>query len=75
MQWILAYQGYGFVVTCRPENSARLVSLFESVGVDAAVVGSIEEGSKLRLVSGGEDRVLFDFSTDMITGCRPKCRR
>lgn len=75
MQWILAYQGYGFVVTCRPENSARLVSLFESVGAAAAIVGSIEKGSKLRLVSGKEDRVLFDFSTDMITGCRPKCKR
>ncbi|NLN71446.1 MAG: methanogenesis marker 2 protein [Thermoplasmatales archaeon] len=75
MQWILAYQGYGFVVTCRPENSRRLISLFESVGVAAAVVGSIEDGSRLRLVSGEEERVLFDFSKDMITGCRPRCKR
>ena len=74
-QWILAYQGYGFVATCRPENSGRLISLFESVGVDAAVVGSIEDGSRLRLVSGDEERVLFDFSKDMITGCRPRSER
>jgi len=71
-QWLLAYQGYGFALSCKPENSKRLIELFNSVNVNAAVVGKVNDSSELILHSGNEEKVLFDFSKDIITGCNPK---
>lgn len=70
-QWCLSYQGYGFVFSCPPENSARVIELFESVGTSGAVVGSIDASMELKLTMDGETRTVFDFSKDIITGCRP----
>jgi len=72
MQWILAYQGCGFVFACPPENTPRLLGIFREVGCDGAAVGKVEHGRRLSLVHGEETGVLFDFEKDIITGCRPK---
>ncbi|MDR2866645.1 MAG: methanogenesis marker 2 protein, partial [Methanomassiliicoccaceae archaeon] len=68
MQWILAYQGYGFILTCEPKNSGRLIELFSSIKVDAAVVGKVNDSPELTLRCGDKTKVLFDFSKDIITG-------
>lgn len=77
IRWILCYQGCGFVYACPPENSARVIEIFESVKCAGAVVGKITDTGKLDLVMGDETKTLFDFSKDIITGCRPKnrCKR
>ncbi|MDN5357756.1 MAG: methanogenesis marker 2 protein [Candidatus Methanomethylophilaceae archaeon] len=75
VQWCLSYQGFGFVFSCPPGNSARVIELFESVGAAGAVVGSIDGSRELKLIWGEETKVLFDFSEDIITGCRPKDKR
>lgn len=72
VQWCLSYQGFGFVFSCPPKNSARVIELFESVGVAGAVVGSVDGSRELKLTMDGETKVLFDFSKDIITGCHPK---
>jgi len=72
IQWMLTYQGYGFALSCKPENSQRLIDLFKTVEVDAAVVGKVDDSRKLVLCSGGSSKTLFDFSKDIITGCGPK---
>ena len=72
IQWILAYQGCGFVFACPPECSRRIIDIFSEVGCAGAVVGKVEDSHKLTLISGDEKAVLFDFSKDIITGCRPK---
>lgn len=71
IQWILAYQGCGFVFACPPECSERIISHFEDVGCEGAVVGRITDGHKLVLRSGDQEEVLFDFESDIITGCSP----
>ncbi|UCF08624.1 MAG: methanogenesis marker 2 protein [Thermoplasmata archaeon] len=70
LQWLLAYQGCGFVVTCRPEHSDEVISLYEGVGLSAAVVGEITSESKLIIGDVKSEAVLFDFESDVITGCR-----
>ncbi len=72
IQWILTYQGCGFVFACPPENSQRVIDMFSTVGCDGAVVGNINDSMKLTLTDNGESRLLFDFKTDIITGCSPK---
>jgi putative methanogenesis marker protein 2 len=71
IQWTMAYQGCGFVVTCDPANSKEVIDIFKGVGVTGSVVGSIDDSDKLIISSGGNNRILFDFSTDIITGCKP----
>lgn len=70
--WCLSYQGFGFVFSCPPENSARLIELCESVGASGSVVGTVDDSSELKLTLNGETKTLFDFEKDIISGCRPK---
>ncbi|MCQ2079980.1 MAG: AIR synthase-related protein, partial [archaeon] len=74
IRWILCYQGCGFVYACPPENSARVIEIFEKVKCVGAVVGKVNDSKKLDLTMDGQTGTLFDFSKDIITGCKPKSR-
>jgi len=71
VQWLKAYQGCGFVVTCSPRNSPRVIEMFSEVQVDAAVVGRVTDDHRLVVRESDEKAVLFDFSKEVITGCGP----
>ncbi len=70
VQWLLAYQGCGFVVTCKPEKSQEVISQFQSADVSASVVGKVTDDQKLSIMEGKEAENLFDFKEDVITGCK-----
>lgn len=72
IQWILAYQGCGFVFACPHENSKKIIELFNGVGCKGAVVGKVNEGSIFSLKLKDEEKTLFDFSKEIITGCNPR---
>ncbi len=72
IQWILSYQGCGFVFACPPENSGKVIELFEQVACTGAVVGKIDDSKELKLTYQNKTKVLFDFKSDIITGCVPK---
>lgn len=71
IQWILSYQGCGFVFTCKPENSQRIIELFEEVECTGAVVGKVLNSRVLSLRNSEGEETLFDFEKDIITGCVP----
>ena len=75
IRWLLCYQGCGFVYACPPENSARVIEIFEKVKCTGAVVGKVNDSRKLELTCNGETATLFDFSKDIITGCKPKVKK
>lgn len=68
-QWLKAYQGCGFVVTCEPSVTATVVIEFEKRGLTAAACGSVVEGDTLVVELNGDRETLFDRSTDTL-GCR-----
>ena len=70
IHWLKVYQGCGFVVTCKSNNSDETISLFNNVGLTANVVGKIQDTHKLEITDGKDTKVLFDFSQDKITGIR-----
>lgn len=70
-QWLMSYQGCGFVVTCDPANSREILEIFREAKLEAEVVGKITEPPLFILESDGKGEVLFDFSRDIITGCKP----
>ncbi|MDH3364764.1 MAG: AIR synthase related protein [Thermoplasmata archaeon] len=69
MQWLKAYQGCGFVVTCEHASTDSIIGEFSRRGLTAAVCGSVVEGQKLIVELDGDTAVLFDFSRDTL-GCR-----
>ena len=71
IQWLKAYQGCGFVATCKPENTKEVLTEFGSVGLTSCVVGGITDGRKLVISDAGKSQILFDFESDIITGCSP----
>ncbi len=70
-QWLKSYQGCGFVLTTAPKDSAEVLRLFGDVGVTGAVVGRVDGGKKIVLQQGKESGILFDFDSEIITGCDP----
>lgn len=68
MQWLTAYQGCGFVVTCREARTKIVIDEFARVDITAAVVGKVTKGRVLELELDGSKEVLFDFNTDTL-GC------
>ena len=70
-QWIMAYQGCGFVVTCPPENSEEIINMFSKVEIMASVVGKIDDSNRLTISSEDQSSTVFDFTKDIITGCKP----
>ncbi len=71
VQWLKSYQGCGYVVTCDPANSQRIMEMYAMVGVTASVIGKITEEPKLIINQAGKSVVMFDFDKDVITGCKP----
>ncbi|UCE44755.1 MAG: methanogenesis marker 2 protein [Methanobacteriota archaeon] len=73
VQWLKAYQGCGFVVTCEPTQTESVAREFSRRGLIAAACGSVEDGNRMSVESEGDREMLFDFSTDTL-GCRPPQR-
>lgn len=69
-QWLLAYQGCGFVVTCTPKVASRVRAGFQSSGLTTAQCGRVRSGSRVELKSGSDSAILFDLRRDRL-GCRP----
>ncbi len=70
-QWLLAYQGCGFTVTCDGKCSREVIALFDKVGITAAVVGRVDDTNQLVITDDDASAVVFDLNSDMITGCDP----
>jgi selenophosphate synthetase-related protein len=68
LQWLTAYQGCGFVVTCREARTQQVIDEFARSDITAAVCGKVTKGTALELQLDGDSKVLFDFKEDTL-GC------
>jgi putative methanogenesis marker protein 2 len=68
--WLKMYPGMGFVVTASPENLDDVISVFENRDLTACCIGKIVKDRTLIIEAKGKSAVLFDFTTDYITGIR-----
>lgn len=68
LQWLTAYQGCGFVVTCREARTAIVIDEFARADITAAVAGHVTKGKVLELELDGVRKELFDFNVDTL-GC------
>jgi hypothetical protein len=68
LQWLTAYQGCGFVVTCREARTKVVIDEFARADITASVCGVVTGGHQLELELDGARQVLFDFAKDTL-GC------
>ena len=70
-RWLKMYPGMGFIVTCKPENTEKVIAAFHNHKLNASRIGKIVPGSRLDIVKDGERATVFDFTKHNITGLRP----
>jgi len=68
LQWLTAYQGCGFVVTCRQARTKMVIDEFSRSDITAEVCGSVSKGGVFEVELDGQRQVLFDFGKDTL-GC------
>jgi putative methanogenesis marker protein 2 len=68
LQWLKAYQGFGFVVTCNQDDSPDVIERFNEVGAKATVAGKITSERTLTINYNEQKEILFNFEKDIITG-------
>lgn len=73
-QWLRMYPGMGFVVTCRPGDTAAVLKIFESHGLCAVRIGEITPAPRLIVSDGKEKATVFDFARHAITGLNRRDR-
>ena len=72
--WLLMYPGFGLVAAAPPEEAEEACRLAASYGLEANVVGEVDESLKLSIEFKGSSAVVFDFTRDKLSG-RPDSLR
>lgn len=66
--WLLAFPSYGFLLSVAPARSGAALAAFAARGIEAAIVGQVDESRKLSLVAGAERATVWDLSQTPLTG-------
>ena len=69
-QWVLCFQSFGFILSVPPKATDRVQSFFTKRNITAAVIGIVRAEPIVKLCSGEDSKILFDFNRDVITGIR-----
>lgn len=69
--WVLMFQGCGFVYAARPQKAERLARLLEEGGLTCAEVGRVVATRRLDLVQGKSSVRVFDLRRGGVTGIPP----
>jgi uncharacterized protein len=69
--WLKMYPGMGFIVTCDPKNTKKVLSIYKNHKLNASMVGKIVSAPRLDLVKGKKRATVFDFKKHAITGLGP----
>jgi selenophosphate synthetase-related protein len=70
-EWVLMYQGCGFVFAAPHGRSSELAAVMEKGGMTCAAVGRVESTKQLDLARGKERATVFDFTRGGVTGIPP----
>lgn len=66
--WLKTYPGCGFVVTA--EDGEEAVKIFRKHGLDAQVVGKVDDTRKVRIRAEDQEATVFDFEKESMLGLR-----
>jgi uncharacterized protein len=67
-QWLTCFPAYGFLLCAPPERVDDCLAPFHARGLEAAVVGVIDETGVLALRAGSSEATVIDLTTSPVTG-------
>jgi uncharacterized protein len=67
-QWLTCFPAYGFLLCAPPERVDDCLAPFHARGLEAAVVGEIDETGLLALRAGTAEAAVIDLTTSPVTG-------
>jgi uncharacterized protein len=67
-EWLTCFPAYGFLLCAPPERVADCLAPFHTRGLEAAVVGEIDETGVLALRAGDAEAPVIDLATSSVTG-------
>ncbi len=69
LRWLCAFPSYGYVLSVRPAQVARVITQFAGRDITCAAIGTVARGTQLRLTRGEQDATLWDLAEQpFITG-------
>ena len=60
--WLTAFPSYGFILSVRPEHTAKVLARFASRGLACAVVGKVTAAPEVLLAHQGEEALLWNVA-------------
>ncbi|WP_174363110.1 sll0787 family AIR synthase-like protein [uncultured Caballeronia sp.] len=64
VRWLTAFPSFGFVMSVREENVARVEQMFVERGLACASIGTVNESRKVTLHDGDDHAELWNFEHD-----------
>ncbi|HSE07487.1 MAG TPA: AIR synthase related protein [Nocardioidaceae bacterium] len=68
--WLTCFPAYSFLLCAPPDRALECVTAFTERGLEAAVVGVVDDSGLVRLRTGGEAATVLDLSVADVTGLR-----
>jgi uncharacterized protein len=70
-RWLMSFPSYGYLLTAKPANAARVLARFAERSLAAAVIGTVSTGRDVAIVRQHEREVIWDFKASPLMGCAP----
>lgn len=71
--WLVAYPGFGFLLSVAPDNVDKVLGAFWQSNVAAGAIGKITGDRRLLIEYSGRQQELIDLSRHTITGIKKQC--
>lgn len=69
--WLQCFPSFGFLLCAPPGRESALARPFLDRGLQASIVGRLDDTGLLRLREGDDEAVVIDLNKDTVTGLRP----
>ena len=70
LDWLVCFQSFSFILAVAPANTEEVLSLFRERKLTAAPIGRVTREPRVILTDGREEKPLFDWEREKITGIR-----
>jgi uncharacterized protein len=68
-RWLMSFPSYGYLLTAKSANVARVLARFTERSLAAAVIGTVSAGRDVAIVRRHEREVIWDFAASPLMGC------
>ena len=69
--WLSAFPSFAFLLCAPPAATESCRRLFHERGLTCEVIGELDSSGKIRARLGGEEALLLDLETEVVTGLEP----